>query len=70
LLGKEDNLKDDNPKQSQGRRRQEFDLWQDHSLRYLEMAFRTDRREIIERPDGYGRRTGVCGRSLSIRTAV
>jgi nitrogen fixation NifU-like protein len=66
LLGKEDNLKDDNPKQSQGRRRQEFDLWQDHSLRYLEMAFRTDRREIIERPDGYGRRTGVCGDTVEM----
>jgi nitrogen fixation NifU-like protein len=66
LLGKEDNLKDDNPKQGQGRRGEEFDLWQDHSLRYLEMAFRTDRREILERPDGYGKRTGECGDTVEM----
>ena len=38
-----------------------FDFWQDHSLHYLEMAFRTDRREVIKQPDGYGKRTGDCG---------
>ena len=38
-----------------------FDFFQGHSLRYLEMAFRSDRRERLEAPDAYGRRTGECG---------
>lgn len=42
-----------------------FDFWQDHSLRYLEMAFRTDRRERVENPDGFGTRTGDCGDTVS-----
>lgn len=63
-------MKDDNPEQSQGTRREEFDLWQDHSLRYLEMAFRTDRRETLERPDGYGKRTGECGDTVEMFLTV
>lgn len=39
----------------------EVDFLQEHSLRFLEMAFRTDRRERVHQPDGYGRRTGGCG---------
>jgi len=70
LLGKENSLKDDSPKQRQDVRREEFDLLQDHSLRYLEMAFRTDRREIIERPDGYGKRTGECGDTVEMFLTV
>ena len=38
----------------------EFDFWQDHSLNFLEMAFRHDRRERLQNPDGYGKRTGEC----------
>lgn len=38
-----------------------FDFWQDHSRNFLEMAFRTDRHERLERPDGYGKNTGTCG---------
>ena len=37
------------------------DFWQDHSLTFLEMAFRTDNRERFEKPDGYGKKTGDCG---------
>ncbi len=37
------------------------DFWQDHSLKFLEMAFRTDRRETLSNPDGYGKKTGDCG---------
>ena len=37
------------------------DFWQDHALIFLEMAFRTDRRERLEKPDGYGKKTGDCG---------
>jgi nitrogen fixation protein NifU and related proteins len=37
------------------------DFWQDHSLTFLEMAFRTDRRERLDKPDGYGKKAGDCG---------
>jgi len=70
LLRKEYDLKDDSPKQRQGMRQEKIDLWQDHSLRYLEMAFRTDRREIIGRPDGYGKRTGECGDTVEMFLTV
>ncbi len=43
-----------------------FDFWQDHSLRYLEMAFRSDRRETVDNPDGYGSRTGDCGDTVTM----
>lgn len=42
------------------------DFWQSHSLKYLEMAFRTDKQEIIEHPDGYGKKTGDCGDTVEI----
>jgi nitrogen fixation NifU-like protein len=38
-----------------------FDFWQDHSLRFLEMAFRTDKKERLAQPHGYGKKTGDCG---------
>ncbi len=37
------------------------DFWQDHSLTFLEMAFRTDRRERLEKADGYAKKIGGCG---------
>lgn len=42
------------------------DFRQSHSLKYLEMAFRTDKQEIIEHPDGYGKKTGDCGDTVEI----
>ena len=48
----------------------EFDFWQEHSLRYLEMAFRNDRRGIIANPDGYGKRTGDCADTVEIYLTV
>ncbi|MGD9211989.1 MAG: iron-sulfur cluster assembly scaffold protein [Desulfobacteraceae bacterium] len=36
-------------------------FWQQHSLNFLEMAFRTDRQEAIAQFDGYGKKTGDCG---------
>ena len=45
-------------------------LWQDHSDRYLEMAFRADRRGRIAHPDGYGRHTGECGDTIEIFLSV
>ena len=47
-----------------------FDFWQDHSLKYLEMAFRTDRRERLQAPDGYGKRTGECGDTVEMFIVV
>ena len=38
-----------------------FDFWQDHSDRYLEMAFAMERCERLINPDGYGKNTGDCG---------
>lgn len=43
-----------------------FDYWQDHSLRFLEMAYNTDKRERIKNPDGYGKRAGVCGDTIEV----
>ena len=43
-----------------------FDFWHDHSLHYLEMAFRHDRRERLQNPDGYGKRTGECGDTVEM----
>lgn len=37
------------------------DFLQNHSLVFLEMAFRSDRRERLAKPDGYGKKTGDCG---------
>ncbi len=42
----------------------EFNFWQDHSLTFLEMAFRADRRGRIENPDACGKRKGVCGDTI------
>ncbi len=37
------------------------DFWQDHSLTFLEMAFRNDHRERLAKADGIARKTGECG---------
>jgi nitrogen fixation protein NifU and related proteins len=47
-----------------------FDFWQHHSQHYLEMAFRSDRREIIRQPDGYGKRVGECGDTVEIYLSI
>lgn len=41
-------------------------LWQTHAIKFLEAAFRTDRREILHQPDGYGKHTIGCGDTLEI----
>ena len=47
-----------------------FEFWQDHSIHYLEMAFRSDRRGCIEQPDGYGKRIGECGDTVEMYLSV
>lgn len=46
------------------------DFWNRHSDHYLEMAFRTDRMEVVQKPDGYGRNTGDCGDTVEIFLTV
>lgn len=43
-----------------------FDFWQDHSLKYLEMALKSDRLEPLQEPDGEGRHTGECGDTVAM----
>jgi hypothetical protein len=48
--------------ESRGRRKKESRTsGRTTPLTFLEMAFRTDRRERLEKPDGYGKKTGNCG---------
>jgi nitrogen fixation NifU-like protein len=47
-----------------------FDFWRDHSLNYLQMAFGYDRRERLQNPDAYGRRTGECGDTVEMFLAI
>ncbi|MBW2370364.1 MAG: iron-sulfur cluster assembly scaffold protein [Deltaproteobacteria bacterium] len=42
------------------------DFMEKHSVRYLEMALRTDKREIPDCPDGFGKRTGGCGDTVEM----
>ena len=44
----------------------EINFWQDHSVKYLEMAFRSDKRGRMENPDGYGKKTGACGDTVEM----
>jgi nitrogen fixation NifU-like protein len=43
-----------------------FDFFQDHSLKFLEMALKTDRLEPLADPDGIGRHTGDCGDTVEM----
>ena len=40
------------------------DIWQSHSIKFLEMAFRTDRQESLYKADGRGKRASDCGDSI------
>jgi nitrogen fixation NifU-like protein len=42
------------------------DFWQAHSLHFLEMAFRSDKRERLSQSDGYGKNTGECGDTIEM----
>ncbi len=41
-----------------------WNSWQDHSLHFLEMALRTDKRGVLANPDGYGKKIGHCGDTI------
>ncbi len=42
------------------------DFWNKHFYHYLEMAFRTDRCEIVTKSDSYWKNTGECGDTIEI----
>jgi nitrogen fixation NifU-like protein len=42
------------------------DFWQEHSLTFLEMAFRTDRQKRPAQPSGVGHNVGTCRDSITM----
>jgi len=48
---------------------EDFDFWQDHSERFLLMAYQYERNRKLEMPDGQAVKTGVCGDSVTIYIA-
>lgn len=49
---------------------QPFDFWNDHSDTFLTMAYLWDRRKAMVQPDGYGRKTGDCGDTITMYLAI
>ena len=43
-----------------------FNFWNDHSTEYLRMAYMWDRRRELDNPDGYGKKTGDCGDTITM----
>ncbi len=41
-------------------------FWEKHSVRFLEMVFKSDRREVLRQPDGYGQKSRECGDTVEI----
>lgn len=48
----------------------QFDFWKDHSDTFLTMAYLWDRRKSVEEANGYGRKTGDCGDTITIYLAI
>jgi nitrogen fixation protein NifU and related proteins len=46
------------------------EFWQHHSVRFLEMVFRADRRETLSNADGCGKKTRECGDTMEIYLVV
>jgi nitrogen fixation protein NifU and related proteins len=43
-----------------------MEFWQNHSLPFLEMAVRTDRRQVVQNADGYAKLSRECGDTMEI----
>ncbi len=41
-----------------------LEFWQQHSVNFLTMALKEDKRERLKNPDGYGKYTRECGDTL------
>lgn len=48
----------------------DYEFMSGHSDEYIEMASDYSRFERLENPDGYGKRTGVCGDTIEIFLTV
>lgn len=48
----------------------DFDFWQDHSARFLLMAYQYGRNKKLESPDGVATKTGVCGDTITIYIVI
>lgn len=48
----------------------ESEFLKNHSLHFLEMASRVDKRGIVRHPDGYGKKEGICGDTVEIFLTV
>lgn len=48
----------------------EKDIWQAHSMKFLEMAFRSDRQESLAHADGHGKKRGDCGDTVEFFLVV
>ncbi len=46
------------------------DNWPEHSLTFLEMAFRTDRQKSLSHPSGVGDNVGACRDRIRIYLAI
>ena len=44
----------------------EFDYLRNHSQKFLEMAFGSDKHERVDNPDGYGRKSRDCGDTVEM----
>ena len=40
------------------------EVWQTHSMKFLESAFRSDRQETLAHADGRGKKIGDCGDTI------
>jgi len=47
-----------------------IDFWRQHSVAFLEMALRADKREVLKNPDGYGRKARECGDTVELFLTV
>ncbi|QTA83663.1 Iron-sulfur cluster assembly protein, NifU-like [Desulfonema limicola] len=45
-------------------------ILEEHSICYLEMAFRNDRHGILKNADGHGKKTGECGDTIEMFLSV
>lgn len=49
-----------------GKEEKTFDFWNDHSLEFLEMAYKRDYLERLDACDGYGKKIRSCGDTVEI----
>ena len=43
-----------------------MNFWQNHSLSFLEMAVRNDKRQVLSNADGYGKLSRECGDTMEV----